>query len=150
MDEFRVTIRRMECKDAVCVAQIEKKSFSQPWPEAEFAKASAADNYIYLVAEHNDRIIGYAGCVFAADEADITNIAVDEAVKRMGIGRKLLECLTDQAHKAGLVKIFLEVRVSNLAAIGLYTSSGFERAGIRKNFYAKPVEDAIIMVKNLQ
>lgn len=149
-DEFHVIIRRMRAEDAAHVAEIERKSFSEPWPEKEFTKASAADNYIYLVAEHNNKIIGYAGCVFAADEADITNIAVDFEVRRMGIGRRLLLCLVEQAQKAGLTNIFLEVRVSNEAARGLYVQTGFEAVGLRKNFYSKPAEDGILMVKNLQ
>ncbi len=149
-DEFHVIIRRMRAEDATYVAEIERKSFSEPWPEKEFTKASAADNYIYLVAEHNNKIIGYAGCVFAADEADITNIAVDFEVRRMGIGRRLLLCLAEQAQKAGLANIFLEVRVSNEAARRLYVQTGFEVVGLRKNFYSKPAEDGILMVKNLQ
>lgn len=149
-DEFHVIIRRMRAEDASYVAEIERKSFSEPWPEKEFTKASAADNYIYLVAEHNNKIIGYAGCVFAADEADITNIAVDSYVRRMGIGRRLLLCLVEQAQKAGLANIFLEVRVSNEAARRLYVQTGFEVVGLRKNFYSKPAEDGILMVKNLQ
>ena len=149
-DEFHVIIRRMCAEDASYVAEIERKSFSEPWPEKEFTKASAADNYIYLVAEHNNKIIGYAGCVFAADEADITNIAVDSEVRRMGIGRRLLLCLVERAQKAGLANIFLEVRVSNEAARGLYVQTGFEAVGLRKNFYSKPAEDGILMVKNLQ
>lgn len=149
-DEFYVIIRRMRAEDAAYVAEIERKSFSEPWHEKEFTKASAADNYIYLVAEHNNKIIGYAGCVFAADEADITNIAVDFEVRRMGIGRRLLLCLVEQAQKAGLANIFLEVRVSNEAARELYVQTGFEAVGLRKNFYSKPAEDGILMVKNLQ
>lgn len=149
-DGFHVIIRRMCAEDASYVAEIERKSFSEPWPEKEFTKASAADNYIYLVAEHNNKIIGYAGCVFAADEADITNIAVDSYVRRMGIGRRLLLCLVEQAQKAGLANIFLEVRVSNEAARRLYVQTGFEVVGLRKNFYSKPAEDGILMVKNLQ
>ncbi len=149
-DELHVIIRRMCAEDASYVAEIERKSFSEPWPEKEFTKASAADNYIYLVAEHNNKIIGYAGCVFAADEADITNIAVDSYVRRMGIGRRLLLCLVEQAQKAGLANIFLEVRVSNEAARRLYVQTGFEVVGLRKNFYSKPAEDGILMVKNLQ
>ena len=146
-DEFHVIIRRMRAEDAAYVAEIERKSFSEPWPEKEFTKASAADNYIYLVAEHNNKIIGYAGCVFAADEADITNIAVDSEVRRMGIGRRLLLCLVEQAQKAGLANIFLEVRESNINAINLYIKSGFEKISVRKRFYSNPQENAIIMKK---
>lgn len=148
--EFRVVIRRMELRDAPQVSEIEKRAFSQPWPENEFAKAAQADNYIYLVAEHENKIIGYAGCVFAADEADITNIAVDETARRRGIGRKLLQCLIKQAAEAGLAKLFLEVRTGNAPALELYRTLSFEQIGLRPNFYAKPVEDAILMVKILQ
>ena len=150
MNEFRVTIRKMTEDDAVFVAGIENKVFSQPWPEAEFAKASKADNYIYLVAEHEGRIIGYAGCVIAADDADITNIAVDCNFRNYGIGAQLLKQLIIQAGNRSVVNIFLEVRKSNAAAIGLYTGIGFERVGLRRNFYQKPTEDAILMAKKLQ
>ena len=68
----------------------------------------------------------------------------------MGIGRRLLLCLVEQAQKAGLANIFLEVRVSNETARGLYVQTGFEAVGLRKNFYSKPAEDGILMVKNLQ
>ncbi len=149
MSDLNVTIRKMTVSDAPQVACLERRAFSQPWPEAEFVKAAQADNYIYLIAEHENQIIGYAGCVIAADEADITNIAVDDGARRLGIGTKLLRSLTEMTAARGVASIFLEVRQSNGPAQNLYFKTGFKKIGIRKNFYQKPNEDAILMAKKL-
>ena len=104
-DEFSCHHKTHACRRCSICGRNRRKSFSERGRE-RFTKASSADNYIYLVAEHNNKIIGYAGCVFAADEADITNIAVDFEARRMGIGRRLLLCLVEQAQKAGLANSF--------------------------------------------
>ncbi len=149
VNDICVTIRLMTVEDAPFVAQIEKNAFSQPWPETEFVKAVLSDNYVYIAAELDGKIIGYAGCVFAAEDADITNIAVDADYRGLGIGAELLKQLIVQAERRGSDNIFLEVRQSNFAAINLYTQYGFAQNGIRRNFYQKPAEDAILMAKKL-
>ncbi len=81
------------------------------------------------------------------DEATLFNIAVDPAYQRRGLGRALLEHVIDEVEKLGVVTLWLEVRASNVAAIALYESVGFNEATIRRNYYptADGREDAIIM-----
>ena len=142
-----ITIRRMTLEDTAYVAAIEESVFSEPWKEHDFANAVSQDNYIYLVAVDDNEVVGYAGCVMACDDADITNIAVKESYRRMGIADKLLEVLEDLSKKQGMCNIFLEVRKSNNGAQSLYESRGYNPIGMRKNFYRNPDEDAILMQK---
>ena len=144
-----ITIRRMQSEDTETVAKIEAAAFSEPWPQQEFLKACDNANYLYLTALDKETVVGYAGATIVLDEADITNIAVEEGYRQLGIGEKLLLLLTEEAKKRGAARMFLEVRVSNGAAIGLYEKLGFSRVGLRKKFYRRPEEDAHIMMKEL-
>ena len=145
-----ITIRKMEEKDAEAVGTIEKSVFSEPCPVEEFVKAAKDDKYIYLVATDDDIIVGYAGCFVVCESADITNIAVKETHRRMGIAEKLLEVLSEQAYGKNADSIFLEVRESNEPAKCLYEKQGFIPVGLRKNFYRKPTENAVLMEKKIK
>lgn len=145
-----ITIDIMKKEDAGWVSDIEKKAFSEPWSMAEFAKAAESPDYCYITAKDNDKGVGYAGCVISTCEADITNIAVDEDYRCLGIADKLLTELARILSDREVLKIFLEVRESNEAARKLYCKMGFFEIGRRKNFYRKPNEDAILMEKDLQ
>ena len=149
MDEVRITIRYMEPQDTEKVAYIEKNNFSEPWPESEFSKTLQDDKYIYIVAADGERIAGYAGCFVVLENADITNIAVDEEYRRQGIGYRLIELLSLKAADKGAESLFLEVRESNEPAKSLYEKNGFVKVGMRRNFYRKPDENAILMEKKL-
>ena len=83
------------------------------------------------------------------DEADITNVSVDAASRRDGVGESMLQELMRRGEQKGIKAFTLEVRESNLAAISLYQKLGFVSAGIRKNFYDAPKENAVIMWKYL-
>ena len=80
-------------------------------------------------------------------EADITNVAVQPEYRRCGIGEMLMKDAENGAVSRKCESITLEVRVSNTAAISLYNKSGYKQAGIRKGFYEKPKEDALLMTK---
>ena len=149
MDKVRITIRYMEPQDTEKVAYIEKNNFSEPWPESEFSKTLQDDKYIYIVAADGERIAGYAGCFVVLENADITNIAVDEEYRRQGIGDRLIELLSLKAADKGAESLFLEVRESNEPAKSLYEKNGFAKVGMRRNFYRKPDENAILMEKKL-
>ncbi len=131
---------------------MERKCFSTPWSRSIFlSEITRNDNAIYIVAVVAERIVGYAGIWIILDEGGhITNIGVDPAFRRQGIGRGLLEELTLQAMcRGGIIAMTLEVRLSNYEAQALYRKLGFEPSGIRKEYYQDDKEDALIMWREL-
>ncbi len=131
--------------DDVCA--IENESFSDPWNRAAFEGELANAAAHWFVAICDGKIAGYMGFYAAADEGDISNIAVGKNFRRLGIGAHLMEYVLEFADKNGIRFMALEVRVSNEPAIGLYEKYGFMKAGIRKRYYQNNGEDAIIMIK---
>jgi len=141
-------IRPMEKKDIVQVTEIEKSIYSIPWSANSFIEASENDNNIYLVCIENDVVTGYCGLWTVLGEGNITNIAVTNTHRGKGYGRALLKELENRGREKAVSKYFLEVRLSNVIAQNLYYSLEYEKIGIRKNFYERPAEDAIIMSKD--
>ena len=80
-----------------------------------------------------------------AGEGDVTNIAVFPEYRGQGIGAALTKALLVEGRKRGMNAFTLEVRVGNQAAIHIYEKLGFRSEGVRKGFYEKPKEDALIM-----
>ena len=142
-------IRRMTMEDCVQVAAIEAVSFSMPWSLAAFTDTVEKDNYRYIVAEEEGEILGYCGFIYVLDEAEIPNVCVKEAARQQGVGTKIMQRLLEDAKQLGITVLYLEVRKSNTAARRLYESLGFTMNGIRKNFYERPTEDAVLMSKTL-
>lgn len=140
-------IRKLEEKDLEQVSIIEKNIFSDPWSKKSFADVLEREDVLFLVAEENERILGYIGVYISLDEGEITNVAVEESQRKKGIGEKLLDELIMKLEERDVISIFLEVRFSNTPALSLYKKKGFKEVGIRKGFYDKPKEDAIIMLR---
>jgi len=138
-------IRKMTEADLSDVCSIEQETFSEPWSEEDFRNSLLEEKNGYLVAEIDNKIVGYCGCWGIAGEGDIYNVAVKKEYQRQQIGRSLLTKLIEISMERGITAFTLEVRASNAPAIQLYESLGFEQAGIRKDFYSKPKEDAVIM-----
>ena len=138
-------IRYFKAGDEKAIAEIEKECFLEPWSEQAVLDSANLD-CVFVLFEKDGQAVGYAGIQIVLDEGYITNIAVKKAFRRQGIAtvliNELLKMLNDK-----LSFISLEVRASNSAAIKLYELLGFEKAGIRKNFYSAPKEDALIMTK---
>lgn len=143
-------IRRMTKEDAAQMACIEEAVFSQPWSKKAFEESLSYENTIFLVAEDErdgqKQILGYVGMYISFEEGEITNVAVDEASRKKGIGKALILKLLEEAAALSVTRIILEVRCSNADAIGLYTKCDFKKIGIRKGFYDFPKEDADIML----
>lgn len=131
------------------IAQIEKECFTSPWTKEGIAEEleNPCSFFICAVA---DKPVGYIGVQEICSEAYITNIAVPKEFRRLGIARALLKEACSGAEKRNCEFITLEVRESNSAAIALYESEGFKRAGIRKNFYSNPTENGIIYTKRYE
>ena len=143
-----ITITRMTDDDVSEIAELEKKCFAVPWSEKSFRDEMQNKLAVYFVAKDNGKCIGYAGFWNVSGEADITNVAVKNSARKKGIAKALLYEMENIAANE-IKDIFLEVRMSNIAAIGLYTSLGYEKIAVRKRFYSNPVEDAIIMKKKV-
>ena len=132
------------------IVTIEQASFTCPWSLKSFEEAIASDTTTVLTAlDKNDRVCGFTCVTAILEEGEILNIAVEPSLRRFGIGRKLLGAAVDTAKRNGVKALYLEVRRSNMPAIGLYESFGFTQIGIRKNYYTDPTEDAILMMLTL-
>jgi len=146
----RVMIRPMTEEDLLQVETIEQESFSLPWSFDAFKSTLDREDTLYLVAAEEDMIIGYCGMYISFDEGEVPNVAVKRSYRGRGVGEVMMSELLVRAEARGVSSVFLEVRKSNEAARRLYEKLGFESAGIRKNFYEFPKEDAVIMWKQCQ
>lgn len=144
-------VREMTWDDLEQVVEIENENFSVPWTETGFLTYLMRSDALFLVAEdvEKEQIAGYCGIIMAADEGDITNVSVKKDLQRQGIGTMLIRELSSRIKDLGIQTIFLEVRESNASALRLYEKQGFERMGVRKNYYTDPTEDAITMSRKL-
>lgn len=140
-------IRRMQEMDLEQVCELEQAIFPDPWSKKSFADSMQRPENCYLVVEEDGLVLGYCGLWGVAGEGQICNVAVRESVRNRGVAKAMLAELIREGDAAGLTAYTLEVRVSNAPAIKVYHDLGFADAGVRKNFYTKPTEDAIIMWK---
>ena len=129
------------------IAELEKVCFSDPWSVKSIAYELTKPLSSWFVAEEEGRVIGYIGSQAVMDEADIMNVAVDPAYRRMGVAQGLIDTLIEELKRKDVVCLFLEVRASNESAINLYDKNGFLQVGRRKNYYHNPKEDALILRK---
>jgi ribosomal-protein-alanine N-acetyltransferase len=132
------------------VAEIERATFPDPWSRRSFAETIEREQVRSLAIDDAEgRLVGYAMSVRAGDEGEILNIAVDERARGQGAGRAMLNDLLEDLRQSGVRQVFLEVRRSNQAAIGLYRGAGFRPLGVRPGYYGRPREDALTMVLEL-
>jgi ribosomal-protein-alanine N-acetyltransferase len=99
----------------------------------------------FLVAEHDDAVSGYVIAHHAVDEAEILNLGVAPARQQKGIGRALVQAMLVRLRQVGVTTVFLEVRESNAVARRLYGELGFAHVGRRRDYYRRPVEDAVVL-----
>jgi ribosomal-protein-alanine N-acetyltransferase len=141
-----VQLVRMRRRHLRSVLRIEGQVYPRPWSLTLYmSELNLRTTRHYVVARCAGQVVGYAGALYAADEAHITTIAVDPLWHRHQIGTRLLIHQAQTARARGARHLTLEVRMSNLAAQALYKRFGFVAEGVRKNYYAEVHEDAIVM-----
>ena len=145
MNDKNIIVRKLEKRDIPAISAIEAKSFSMPWSTEDFEKLLGRDYCVYYVAEYDGQIVGSCGMTISYGEGSIDNVVVDEDYRGKGIAHEMINTLLQEGDAQGIEAYTLEVRVSNKAAIAVYTDAGFVSEGIRPRFYEKPVEDAMIM-----
>ncbi|MBO5945706.1 MAG: ribosomal protein S18-alanine N-acetyltransferase [Clostridia bacterium] len=140
-------IRKAVPADAPDIAEAEALIFPDPWSERDISDLISTEGGMCYVAREGEVLIAYLVGRVIIPEGEIYRIATIPEKRGRGIAYRLLDYgyKTERGH--GLETLFLEVRTRNLAARSLYRAYGFCEAGIRKNYYRDPVDDAIIMLK---
>lgn len=147
-----VTITRMKPDDVDDVIRIEESAYGQHhWSKESFlSEISNELAYYYSLHTPDGKLAGYAGSWHILEEAHITTIAIAPEYRRKKFAQTLLKRVIDDCYAEKIKYITLEVRVSNQAAINLYTKYGFSSFGTRKGYYQDNNEDGLIMwTKNI-
>jgi N6-L-threonylcarbamoyladenine synthase len=148
-----IVIKQATLLDLPEIMKLETASFANDaWPEETFRSELGAQHTFYIIALEGDELVGYAGLskLPGSDQADIQTIAVREDKRGLGIGRLLMNSLTQQATDLDAKEIFLEVRADNAVAQKLYKLFGFKQIGTRKKYYQPDGVDAFIMKTDLK
>lgn len=132
------------------IAEVERHTFSLPWDEDAIRAELDNPLSLWLAAEgEGGKVLGYVGSQTVFADTDILNVAVVPAARRQRIAQALMLELENRLLPKGVERITLEVRVSNEPAIRLYEKLGYAQAGLRRGYYEKPREDALILQKRL-
>jgi [ribosomal protein S18]-alanine N-acetyltransferase len=140
-------LRDAQRRDVGELVQIEVQQFPEPWTRTMLLdEIDNAQNRRYRVAVESGVIIGYVGVMFVLkDELHINTIATRRGHEGRGVAASLLDDVWADALERGVARATLEVAVSNTRAISLYYRYGFAPVGVRKNYYEKTREDALIL-----
>ena len=125
--------------------RLEEECFSVPWTPEQLLSEFPDESHLFLTAVEGERVLGYVGMMHVLDEGYISNVAVAPAYRRRGLGDRLISELLERAKALRLAFVTLEVRESNAPAIALYLKHGFSPVGVRRNYYEKPKENAVLM-----
>lgn len=135
--------------DLTALAELERAAFDDPWTEVQLREALGWTGAVAIVAENATGLIGYVLGRVITDQAEILSLATAVPHRRRGVGRELLTTALDAMVDRGARSAWLEVRVSNQAARAMYQSAGFVAAGRRRDYYRQPLEDALILRREL-
>ena len=150
LKDGEIYVRQASLDDAIAIRSIADSSGIDAWTVEQYEQEFQSERSVVLVAVNKQATVGFIlgrtipGNV-AAMEAEIYKIAVADQTRRTGIWRILLARAVEIFASRRSECVWLEVRSSNSAAVQFYENNGFNRSGVRKDFYANPVEDAILM-----
>lgn len=146
-----VTVERLaSAEDLEGVLAIEDASFNNPttreWYEAELKRPEVC--YIYVLRTPDCPVAAFCAFWRVEDQIHINNLAVRPELRGQGLAGRLLAAVMTESAAMGADSATLEVRRSNTPALRLYAKAGFAEAGVRRNYYTQPVEDALVLVRN--
>ena len=135
--------------DLDTILEIEQASFVNPWTREMYLAEleNRGVSYCYVVRNASHRVVGFCSFWRVLDELHINNLAVAPEHRGAGAGTALLHAVLREGARMGARRATLEVRQSNEAARRLYERLGFSVAGVRRGYYTKPVEDALVLWK---
>ena len=149
-DIYSASFRAMQESDLPAVMEIENKSYEFPWTEGIFSDC-LANGYLAMLYIHQQHIQAYSVAQYVLDECHLLNLCVKQGARNRGLGTKMVRQMMSQARNNDIGSIFLEVRVTNLAAVHLYEKLGFNEIGIRRDYYpaSKGREDALVLAHEI-
>lgn len=141
----QLQIERFLPSDLDALMEIENISFGAPWSRESYEELSQLESVEIWTAKRGEELVGYMLFQHVGEEMELHTIAVKPGLRRQGLGRILMEHMIAEARRAGVVRIFLQVRSSNGQAKALYETFGFRTVGIRRHYYRDDDEDALVM-----
>ena len=145
-----IEVRGLTLSDLGGIERVERRAYPTPWSRSMFAGELSKPSSFCIGAFEGapkPRLAGYLIVSRYVDAWHIMNLAVDEAYRRRGIARRLLDELFEATAGDAMRGYTLEVRISNLPAIALYEAAGFRVSGVRRGYYTDNREDAYVMWK---
>jgi ribosomal-protein-alanine N-acetyltransferase len=143
--DMNVHIRWMIRRDMPEVLSIEKSSFEFPWSEEDFIRCLRQRNCIGMVAEYDERVVGFMIYELHKDQLHVLNFSVRPDVRRRGIGMQMVNKLVGKLSQQRRNRIVLEIRETNLAAQMFFKNLGFRAVSVLRDYYDDTVEDAYVM-----
>lgn len=143
--EVRVHIRWMIRRDMPEILAIEQESFEFPWSEDDFIRCLRQRNCIGMVAEHDDRVVGFMIYELTKNRIQVLNFATSDEYRRRGVGTQMIAKLIGKLSSQRRTRITLEVRETNLPAQLFFRANGFRAVSVLRSFYEDTPEDAYLM-----
>ncbi len=146
----RVRIRSSSLEDLTSILKIQNEAFpGGGWTASDYVRLAQGSEGLLIIAELGEvmpwQVVGFAALRQAYDQAELLSLAVAPGYRRLGIGRALLREVLFRLESLSVRTLYLEVRPSNQAALGLYRSEGFMLNSIRHDYYGHPREDAYVL-----
>ncbi|MDG2382005.1 MAG: ribosomal protein S18-alanine N-acetyltransferase [Pirellulaceae bacterium] len=145
VQDLRVHIRWMIRRDMPEILEIENRSFEFPWSEEDFIRCLRQRNCIGMVAERDERIVGFMIYELHKTRLHVLNFAVHGDFRRKGVGGQMTHKLVGKLSHQRRTRILLEIRETNLDAQLFFRSCGFRAVSVLRDFYEDTTEDAYLM-----
>lgn len=142
---FKIQVRWMVRRDIMEVIRIERECFEFPWQEDDFMRCLRQRNCIGMVAEHENRVVGFMIYELPKNRIHLLNIATAGEFRRRGVASQMLRKLVGKLVNQRRSRVTLEVRETNLAAQLFFRSQGFLATSVLRHFYEEMQEDAYMM-----
>lgn len=144
-----INIEEIVLDNADEIYQIENESFEYSWSISQINSELIREKNYNICIKKNNIILAYTFCRVEVDFLEIMKIATKKLLRRKGLANLIISKLNDFCIRREINKIFLDVNSNNFAAINFYRKNGFKTDSIRKNYYQKSKEDAILMSKKI-
>ena len=143
--DISVHIRWMIRRDMPEVLDIEKSSFEFPWSEEDFIRCLRQRNCIGMVAEYDERVVGFMIYELHKNQLHVLNFSVRPDARRRGVGQQMINKLVGKLSQQRRNRIVLEIRETNLAAQLFFRNSEFMAVSVLRDYYDDTTEDAYVM-----